>query len=184
MRTLMIQQSKISRTKRKLSSSWQLTTLTAIAVFTVFAALSYAMRALNLSWRYSSVPVTIPVQAPDGGAEALARFADVSRIEKTTVVVAITESAIFFGRLQAFTDEYFKKTNKYMVPHLDQRPNLKELLETMKKWEAQENSKPMPSDPLLVIPSSTIPMPIVTQTLGALRRYGPYEQIILAEGLL
>ncbi len=185
MQTLTILQLKISKTKKKLSSPWQHQVLISFAIFSTCTVFSYALHSFNLSWPHgvvlSSIPVVIDDEQP--ALKAL-ELVETSTLDQDSLVVAITESAIFWGKLAAFTDEYFKKNNKYMIPHHDQRPNMIELLENLQKWRAETPNSEQGHHPVIVVASPTIPMPIVIQTIAALREHGGYQQVVLADGLL
>lgn len=185
MQTWMTLQSKILKTKKKLSSPWQHQVLISFAIFTTFAALSYALHGFNLSWPHGLVLLDIPVvlnenEIPENALELV----ETSTLNQESLVVAITESAIFWGQLSAFTDDYYKKNNKYIVPHLDQRPNLISLLENLQKWKEDEKQTGPEQAPLVIIASSVIPMPIIIQTVAALREHGGFQQVVLGDGLL
>jgi hypothetical protein len=181
----MIQELKISKTKKRLSSHAANKTIVLLTLFGLCVVFGYLVRVLDLTWPIGTITMSLPIAASKDDEEQLASIGKVSRLQDDSMVVALVKHGILFGPLSAFTSQYLQKNGRYEIPHQDRRPNLQELVLTMERWRQTPNALQIDwTGPLLLIPDQQIPMPIVLQTIATLKRHAGFENIILSDGLL
>lgn len=181
-------QSKISRTKKRLSDTRGVAAAAVIAFFGLFAVLTFAIRAIALSGVYGVISVEMPVVSAPVDDPSFHQYKEVPRqsLTRFTPALVLTTEAFYFGDLNSFSANLGDVRDKYIIRHIDGEPQLLGLIETMGKWitdrAANEN---IPMDKMLIlIPSGDIPMPIVIQVLAGLRKSPLFEHVILGSGII
>ena len=181
-------QSKILRTKKRLSEdSWQ-SHIRVVAIIGLIGICAILLRATYIASAYgvveSEIPaVAVPVADPDDKAykESPRAF-----INNKTPLVVLTAENFYFGHLESFSSGYSKVRNKFYVQHKNGAPNVAGLLKTMTKWIHQKTSTGNFSNNGIVIllPDKNIPAPIVIQTISYLKTSDNFNQVILAGGMI
>lgn len=182
-------QSKISKMKKRLSSNhWQLSLLIT-AIFGFFGIVIFSLRFISIPINYGIVRAELPVSLIPFSDPAFHEFAESysTTIEKTTPAIVISAQSLYFGDLQAFSEDFLDSRNKFSIPHVDGEPQFKTLLDTMQLWIAKKESDPKnkyKNDGVVVlIPSSEIPASIVIQIIMRLRTSELFNRVILSGGL-
>ena len=181
-------QSKISRTKKRLSDDrWSMPAIL-FSLFGLLAILTFGLRAVTLAAAYGVVPLEIPVVQAAINDPGLHGYREEPRISLTqsTPAVVLTADAFYFGDLTAFTTNLSGIRDKYIIRHIDGAPQLQPLLEQLTAWvrdRAQHQNVP-PTKVLVLIPAGDIPLPIVTQVVAGLRTSPNFERVILSNGLM
>ena len=181
-------QSKISRTKKRLSDGRGISAVGVIAYLGLFAVLTFAIRAIAMSGVYGVIAVELPVVSAPVEDPAFHRYKEEPRqaLTRFTPALVLTTEAFYFGDLHAFSANLGDIRDKYIIRHIDGEPQLLTLIDTLGKWitdrAAHDN---IPIDKLLVlIPSGDIPMPIVIQVLAGLKKSPLFEHVILGSGII
>lgn len=146
--------------------------------------LMFNLKVSTLSWDYGAVESQFPVmEIPfDPQSYARAHISPLGKINKNTAAVILTPENFYFGSLDSFTEKFHKINNKYIVPHNDGKPQIDELLSTIKKWNIRQHAKTK-SDAknlLVLLPSKEIPVPIIIQTMHWIKKSNMFAQVILA----
>jgi hypothetical protein len=136
-----------------------------------------------MSWKYGRIHAQMPVMSlpfmdPGSAAQATPQ----KKISRTTATIVLTKDVFYFGDLEAFTEKFSDVRNKFFVPHIDGRPEVATLLDTMSRWMKARSgaNKPVRTDVVILLPSAEIPLPIVIQVLHWIKKSQLYEQAILA----
>lgn len=181
-------QSKISRTKKRLSeTTWYVPTVVIIFLGLV-VVYAYGLRLTALSGVHGTVPAEIPVMRQSLQDPALHTFTEESdkELSPDTPVIVLTHEAFYFGDLKAFTTDFASPDNKYALRHRDHQPDLGELLHHVEGWARGTNRYPrFVDDGIVVLMSAgSIRASIVTQVVAGLRVSPMFSRVILAGGLL
>ena len=171
----MKQQSMILRTKKRLSENRWNSAILGLSLVGFLAIFSLLIRLPAWSRAYGVVRGDIPVTPLD------TTKLNSQEIDTQTPVVVIGYDAFYFGDLVAFTGDFSKVNNKFLVRHQEREPQLGSLIRDMKQWEMDR--KKGESDILILAPASAVPMPVVLQVMARLKEHTPYKRIILADGL-
>ena len=181
-------QSKISRTKKRLSDGRGVSATAVIAFLGLCAIVTFCIRAIALSGVYGVISVELPVVSAPVDDPAFHNYKEEPRqaLTRFTPALVLTTEAFYFGDLNAFSANLGDLRDKYVIRHIDGEPQLLTLIGTMSKWitdrAAHDN---IPMDKLLVlIPSGDIPMPIVIQVLAGLKKSPLFEHVILGSGII
>jgi len=160
----------------------------AVAFFGLLAVLTSGLRAVTLSGAYGVVPAEMPVvpAAIDDPGFYTYKEEPQNSLGPTTPAVVLTTDAFYFGDLQAFTSDFAKVRDKYVIRHIDGTPQLTTLVQTMDLWvtdRARHENIPI-NKALVFIPAGDIPMPIVVEVIAGLRKSPHFQRIIVGSGLL
>lgn len=181
-------QSKISRTKKRLSDDRWAVIAVVVSFLGLFAILTFALRATLMPGVYGVIPVEMPVVSTVVDDPAFHRYKETPRdeVRRTTPAVVLTTDAFYFGDLQAFTTNFTDARDKYIIRHVDGEPQLQGLIETMNGWVTDRaKGENVPIDKVLVfIPAGDIPMPIVIQVIAGLKKSPNFERVVIGSGLM
>lgn len=181
-------QSKISRTRKRLSEGRGVAAVAALALFGLCTVLTFGIRAIALSNVYGVIPVEMPVVAAPPLDPAHHEYREEPKAELTrhTTAVILTTEAFFFSDLESFSSNFAELKDKYILRHVDGEPQLIQLIETLSKWVTERAAHDnVPMDKILVfIPAGDIPMPIVIQVLAGLRKSPLFERVVLGTGII
>jgi hypothetical protein len=130
-----------------------------------------------------TIPV-IPIAVDDPSLVAKNTASAETNIDKSTPMIALTFDAFYFGALDAFGSGFYRQDNKFRVPHVDNQPQVGNLLRDLGKWQQQRDTSAQNKSVALLMPMSGIPMPIIIQVMHHLRERGGFKQIVLANGVL
>jgi hypothetical protein len=173
-------QSKISKTKKRLSNdSWSLRVAATIAIAISVIGL-YCFRATCLGSKYGVVRAEFPVLAT-GEAEAAENFD--AEITEHTPTIVMTGESFFIGSMRAFSREFLESDNKIRVPHDHGAPQMTALTSAIEHWRFKEGDGSK-SDLALLIPEANVPLPIVIQVMDLLKKNGSAKRIVLGVGLM
>ena len=181
-------QSKISRTKKRLSEDRWSTACWLLAIFGLFVGLGQAMRGVLLSRMHGTIDGEIPVVMTPVDDPGLHRFS--ARVEaslrRTTATVVMTADAFYVSDMKAFSEDFADPGNKYIIRHIDQEPQLQTLVTTMDKWfeERARENEIRPDGLVVFAPSGEIPMPIVMQVMDGLKMSRHIQKVVMAAGIL
>lgn len=182
-------QSKILKTRKRLSDDrWSVAIATA-TVMGLITILTFALRVPAVSWSYGVIPAELPVMSVTVDDPAYKTFRETAGVvlDKTTPAIAVSATAFYFGDLQAFTEDLLEVRNKFAIKHEDGQPQLRDLIKTMETWLSQkaEVSKGVSTNKgvVVLIPSSEIPVPIIMQIIAGIRSSGLFKRVVLAGGL-
>lgn len=180
-------QSKISKTKKRLSDERWTYAVPVVCFFGLFAVLGFCLRAATIQGVYGVIPAEMPVVAASVDDPGFHNYREQPRqgLGKTTPAVVLTTEAFFFGDLASFTTNFSDVHDKYVLRHVDGEPQLFRLIEQMEAWLQQEAAKTgLPqNDVLVLVPTGDIPMPIVIQVMAGLRKSHHFQRIVLGSGL-
>src|SRR5207237_1008983 len=132
----MMVQSRISRTKRRLSEDrWCIIAIT-FSLLGLIAILTFGLRAVTLSGVYGVVPLEIPVVSATIKDPGHYGFREEPRdnLGQNTPAVVLTPEAFYFGDLASFTTNFTDMRDKFMIRHVDGVPQLQTLVATMARW--------------------------------------------------
>lgn len=181
-------QSKILRTRKRLSENIWLPKISAIALISLLVLLSLVIRATYISSRYGVVETEIPalrigIADPDNTAY---KEEPRTTISEQTPTIILTTDRFYFGDLESFTTGLANVRNKFFVPHELGAPNLQSLSTNLTKWLQHRESQGvhLQNGILILLPDKNIPMPIVIQTMKYLESLSQFSKVILASGLL
>ncbi len=181
MTALTILQSKISRTKKRLSNNvWYLPTIV-LALMLVMTFMSTALRAITMPGSFGIVEAEFPVITDDRTVSPEETWAEPrATIDDSATMVILTHEKFLFGQLSSFGKELSAVNNKFVIQHVDGAPNLPKLVTDLTKWKDEVKA----SRSLILVPTEDIPMPIVIQCFQALKTSGLFDNVILGGGLL
>lgn len=181
-------QSKILRTKKRLSNQSFLQPIYCIAFMGLMGCFGFALRAVTVSWNFGVVEAQIPVVHAPVEDKSFHRFRsrNVASIEKYQPTVFLTSKGLFFGTLDSFTKGYNGVRNKFKIDHLEGAPRLGDLMNSMKKWINDERSDglPLSTEVLILVPAKDVPVSILIMVLDYFNKEGTFSNTVLAEGLL
>jgi hypothetical protein len=183
-----ILQSKISKTKKKLSSAdWNLSIIV-LSVMALFAIMAFAFRAVTLPAAYSLIEVSIPVLSVPIDDPSFHNFRETPRrqLNAATPAVFLTVDAFYFGDIASFTTGFGEIRNKFMIKHVDGSPQMAKLVQDMKAWQEERslNNNIHPERTVVFVPTGEIPAPIVIQVVAALKRSSLFDQVVIGSGLM
>jgi hypothetical protein len=181
-------QSKISKTKKRLSdTSWQLPLLV-LPLLGLFAILTFVLRAATMPGQYGVVRAEMPVMSAPPLDPSFHNYLEAPSegLSADTPMVVLTEEAFFFGDLAGFTRDLGGVRNKFQIKHVDGEPQLAELIRVMNEWNERRNraSGDSGGNTLVLLPTPGIPLPIVIQVMAGFRRSSRFGRVVLAGGLL
>ena len=188
-----------SKMKKRLSKDSFSAIVLVVAIFGLLTILTYSMRTVAIPRQHGLVQLSMPV-VPAGLSEGLGQLSLTGQkieLQKSTSVVVLTTEALFFGALNAFTEEFADPRRKYKIPHVDGAPQLGTLTNQMERWNAKRlasttkgtannkavtsRGKPSADQPVTIfLPAPEIPMPIVIQIVAALEAS---SEVVLATSL-
>jgi hypothetical protein len=174
----------ISKTKKRLYNEGLFQTVLALGFlslsFTLFVALKLSIEQPERGLVEMRMPVAfIP-------KEDLRLRKDLTltqaHIQKKNPLVVLTPSGdMYFGTVAAFTDQYARDGNKYLVRQEDGVPQAGNLLSALKQYKTVMGYE---GDHLLLLPASSVPMNIVIQLSHMIQNSGDFKHVVLAHGLL
>ena len=181
-------QSKILRTKKRLSNGlWNLPQII-LASMGLMVILSFLLRSISVAGTYGLVPAQIPVLSEPIEDTTYYNFIETTQrsLALDTPVIFLTEDSFLFGELAAFTTNLSSVRNKFIVRHVEGAPNLRQLLTDLERWMYTRLSerKIRNSGVVIFAPTEEIPSPIVIQVVAALRNSTLFEDVILAGGMM
>lgn len=181
MTALTILQSKILRTKKRLSNNVWYLPIIVLALMLLMIFLSTALRGIGIPGSFGVVTAEFPVihegrsiDPSETWAEARANF------DNNAALIVLTRDRFLFGHLASFGKDLSQVNNKFQIQHADGAPNLPKLVQDLLKWQETSNV----SRNLVFVPTEDIPMPIVIQCYQALKTSGLFDHVILGGGLL
>ncbi|RYZ53812.1 MAG: hypothetical protein EOP07_17150 [Proteobacteria bacterium] len=181
MTALTILQSKISRTKKRLSNNVWYLPIIVLALMLLMTFLSTALRGISMPGSFGIVEAEFPVVSDDQSLTPTESWtAPRSTIDNTAALVILTRDRFYFGNLQSFGKDLSAVHNKFQIPHIDGAPDLPRLVLDLSKWQSEAKA----SRALIFVPTEDIPMPIVIQCFAALKSSGLFDNVILGGGLL
>lgn len=188
MTALTMLQSKISRTKRRLSEGAWYPRIQILTILGLLIIMAFALRSVSMSNRFGVVEAEIPVlpsdEFPIPGSDRKVEV--LGEIHKHVAVVILTGDEFLFGDLESFSTDLTNVRNKFFIKHKDGAPDLTGLFEAMDKWSAQNASmKKTDLAPYMVfMPMGDIPMPIVIQVIAGIKENPLFNKVILASGMI
>lgn len=99
-------------------------------------------------------------------------------LHKNTVTLFMTPEYFLFGSLEALTKNAKKFGGKQHIPHADGSPQVNKLIEALQK------SYPSPLGVAILVPSPSVPNPIIMQTIYHLRKSKTIKDVILGHGYI
>lgn len=177
-------QSKISKTKKRLSDETSLPTILALGTVALMGVLTFGMRSVIAPRPHGIVEAEIPVVSEAVKDPNFHGFRERpnTTIGAATPIVILTPTAFLFGDMAAFSTQLSDIRNKFSVMHRDGAPDLPRLLKTMEMWRSTR--KTGEKDVLVFLPTGDIPAPIMIQVLAGLRKSPMFERVVLASGVL
>jgi hypothetical protein len=105
-------------------------------------------------------------------------------VKATTPTIVLTSSGFYFGSVSSFSRD-FNKEDRFLVKHQDGHPMLGNLLYQLEAWIHQRSKRDnIPNEKILIlIPSSEIPIPIITQVVNEIKNTKLVERVILGGGI-
>ncbi|WP_132314500.1 hypothetical protein [Pseudobacteriovorax antillogorgiicola] len=180
-------QLKILRTKKRLSNIIWYLPIIVLSTMGLFLLLSFALRSISMAGKYGLIPVEIPVLSVPIVDPTLSNFqaATSGEIASTTPMVVLTKEEFIFGDVNAFSEEISSVRNKFIVKHVEGSPDINTLVKDIEKWVYARSSKKKITNQGIVIllPTDSIPSPLVVQTIDGLRKTGTFTRVVLAGGL-
>lgn len=181
MTALTILQSKILRTKKRLSNNVWYLPIIILALLLLMTFLSSALRGIAMPSAFGIVKGELPVineerYAADDETWAKPR----AEFGNDAALVILTTDRFFFGQLSSFGKELSAVNNKFQIAHEEGAPNLPKLVADLAKWQSDFKA----SRSLVFVPTEDIPMPIVIQCFQALKNSGLFDHVILGGGVL
>lgn len=178
---------KISRTKKRLSDDRWFNFLIPIGLITTILLGFVGLRVVHLPFAYALIRADIPVvemHLNDASYHRYSERASQSIDAGTTTVVLDKKGNLYFGELSAFTKEYYNVRNKFIVRVKDDSPQTGDLLQQLMHWRAKKSDDEGKDRIAVLIPSTSLPVPIVIQVLSDLRYSEQFDRVILGGGLL
>lgn len=179
--------SKISGTKKRLSSDRWIRIASGVAWVGVFILFGYLMRAVSVPSSYGTVDFELPVISvvPLDPTSHHFRETPKDEIRRTTPVIVLTEQAFYFGDVAAFSTNFSDKQQKFMIPHENQTPQTGKLVDAMKEWLKRRYDKQniAVSSFAVFVPKGLIPMNIVILAVEQLKREKAFERIVFGTEL-
>lgn len=187
-------QSKILKMKKRLSDHNWLSPCQIIALAGLIGTIAFCIRATSISWNFGVVNVQIPLlqvpvnpqtTGPDSTEPRPSNY-ELGRIDKNTVAIAISETALIFGDLRSFTTNFSNPNNKFHINHIKGSPQLGELLTTLGKWQKQRQilHKINPKRFVILVPDDHLPAALVIQTIHHLKESELFDHVVLGGGLI
>lgn len=170
-------QLKILKTKKRLFEDNSLSQII-IIVAGLLLILSFMLRAVSLSNKFGSIELVIPQVATSG--ESIRKSDKV--LTKDNIIVFLSQENIYFGSVEAFGSKFNSVRNKFLVPHVDGKPNINRLIADIEKW--RETNKKISKDVLIFSSADDIPARIAIMTIAELKKSSQFDQIIIGGGLL
>ncbi len=170
-------QLKILKTKKRLFKDNSLAQIT-IIVAGLLLILSFMLRAVSLSNKFGSIELVIPQVA--ASSEPVKETDKV--LTKDSIVVFLSQENLYFGSVEAFGSKFNSVRNKFLVPHVNGKPNINRLIADIDKW--RETNKKASRDVLVFSSANDIPARIAIMTIAELKKSDAFDQIIIGGGLL
>lgn len=170
-------QLKILKTKKRLFKDNSLSQIT-IIVAGLLLILSFMLRAVSLSNKFGSIELVIPQVA--ASSEPVKETDKV--LTKDSIVVFLSQENLYFGSVEAFGSKFNSVRNKFLVPHVNGKPNINRLIADIDKW--RETNKKFSRDVLVFSSANDIPARIAIMTIAELKKSDAFDQIIIGGGLL
>ena len=170
-------QLKILKTKKRLFKDNSLSQIT-IIVAGLLLILSFMLRAVSLSNKFGSIELVIPQVAAN--SEPVKETDKV--LTKDSIVVFLSQENLYFGSVEAFGSKFNSVRNKFLVPHVNGKPNINRLIADIDKW--RETNKKFSRDVLVFSSANDIPARIAIMTIAELKKSDAFDQIIIGGGLL
>ena len=181
MTALTILQSKILRTKKRLSSNVWYLPIIVLALLLLMTFLSTALRGISMPGSFGIVEAEFPVVTDEKTVNPEETWAQPrATIDNNAAIVILTRDRFYFGQLSSFGKDLSAVHNKFQIPHIDGAPDLPRLVLDLSKWQIEAKA----GRSLVFVPTEDIPMPIVIQCFAALKKSGLFDQVILGGGLL
>jgi len=179
---------KISRTKKKLSDrsieNFSLALAGAGLGFIFTAAVSLFFKTHDFGVVSLEMPVLSEPINDIGTGQSFDRSDTFLR--KTTPVVVMTLEEFYIGDLDAFTTDLEEIRNKYVVHHVDGFPQMHLLLKGISAWKQERWKRAKIKDDgyVIFLPTSDLPISVVTHVIDGLKRNHGFNRVVLASGLL
>ena len=181
-------QSKILKTKKRLSNNPWLLAAVVISFMGLLTTMTFAMRAVSLSARYGVVEAEIPVMSSPIVDPALHHYREQPflHLQDSTPTVIMTTDGFFFGDMAAFSEGFTKVTNKYIVPTEHGQHRVDKLLDDIEKWMTYRESRTRlrPNGVVVLVPAGDMPTNIVIQVIAGLKQSIYIDRVILGSGLI
>ena len=169
-------QLKILKTKKRLFSDNTLAQIT-IIVAGLFLILSFALRAVSISSKFGSIELVIPRVTEQKRAVSTEK-----RLSKNSVVVFLTKENLYFGTVESFGKKFSDIRTKFLIPHVNGKPNINRLIADMDKWTKTNSA--VDKSVLVFTTSDNIPARIAIMTIAELKKSKSFNQIVIGGGLL
>ncbi len=178
-------QSKILKTKKRLSDdSWLLSTAV-ISILGLFAILGFSLKSTNVSFKYGLITADIPVMPvplDDSGFNNVA-ISPAAEISLHTPAIVMTNRQFYFGSMEAFTEKFSDIRNKFLITHENGIPQTPKLLHALKIWHSHQKKES--EDKLVILaPSGSIKANDVAKVIYELKASKLYDHVVLAGGYL
>ncbi len=181
-------QSKILKTKKRLSKDNWSVTPAIFALLGLLMVMTFCLRSISVSNVYGVTNAEFPVLSAAPGDPAFHNYQETPgrQLRKFTPVVILTNEAFYFGDMAAFSSQFTNIRNKHLIKHVDGEPQLLALLQSLNKWgKSRQHQFGIKMDDVAVfIPSGDIPMPIVIQVLSSISNADMFAKVILGGGLM
>jgi hypothetical protein len=185
----MMLQSKISKMKKRLSSTRWHYAIGVLGFLCLLSILTSGLRLTTLPFSYGMVDVEIPVMSlpiDDPGYHSFVEAPTNTLGPKSTMIVLNASGDFYFGDLEAFSSKFNEIRNKFVIKQKDGEPKTVDLLQALRKWQyLRKTVEGVKDDRLAVfLPSSTVPVNLVIQVLADLRGSKAFDHVVLSNGLL
>lgn len=179
-------QSKISKTKKRLSDDSTLLLPVAIGLMGLIAIFAFALRPISMTWDFGVVEAELPVVSSPLLDKSYKRFSEkpYTYLGQGTPTLILNTDSFVYGDLQAFTKGFSKIRNKFRIDHVEGSPQLGNLVSEMQKWLDRQKNNRNGHKVLIFVPSAEIPMPVLTQVISGIKRSGMFERVVLGAGFI
>lgn len=176
----MMLQSKILKTKKRLSDpKWYLPSIV-ITLMGLFGTLSFCMRAVSVGWNHGLVSAYLPVLQTQVEDQSISTKS-FENLSSESIAIVINEFAMYFGSIDSFTINYVDIRNKFMVPHYEGAPQIQTLLKEIDAWK---KTKPHLNSSVVVAVEPDFPIAILIQIIAHLNRSQMFSKVVIAGGML
>lgn len=181
MTALTILQSKILRTKKRLSNNVWYLPIIVLALMLLMSFLSTALRGIGMPGSFGIITAEFPVISDERTIMPEETWAEPrANFDNNAALVILTTDKFYFGQLSSFGKDLSAVNNKFQISHIEGAPDLPRLVQDLRKWQSEVKA----SRSLVFVPTEDIPMPIVIQCFQAFKTAGIFDHVILGGGLL
>ena len=169
---------KISKTKKRLSNDkFIFLHCLTFGLAGLLAVSAYSFRLLTFPRHWTITEFDIPVVKEQNSIKS----EDSEILRESTPTVVLTQKAIYYGSLGAFSKKFSERDEKFMVPHRQGHLQLAKLAENVKPWIAGAK---IPSSHLaVIIPSSDTSLSSLVELVNFMRNEKIFDTVILGGGI-